>query len=648
MNMVIFELNYIQGFMLHACLCRFLKKRGPSLIIVLNLFYPLSAQIVDDSTQTIYGTKETYFYYTSDLLHPLSIPKRIPDTTLYHIAEVDPIEIRQRSWTNLGNTGTALRPLFPFLSRNIEQETGLSAYDAYFQSLDSIQHYHSLTRPYLYLSGHLGQQGRSSLDLRFSQNLNPALNIFLGLNRIDSDKQIGASLARDDRNVISTSYHFRFNYSSTDSLFVFLGSWEHQDHNVEETGGIWVPEQALRTEYFQYQRATVRLLDAEQQNKRRRVHLLQRIQLHPNFYPYLSLLREKQENLYTDNINLNTRDSLIYRKTRFSENMTSQFMGLQTWVYEWGGMGKHGGLSYRLYAKKRNLHFTDSDSTRGHMGIRQETHTGAEYKYNFSPKYQWQAEMVQMNGAHYNFSSRMISPHFLIKGRYTKRPPPLFAQYHNGNHQYWDQDLIPEHVYQIAWEGQFSNTHDTIPKTILHLKPQISLVGRKNMVYFAQDRLPYQSANTWQHMGQYGFSFENRFLENRMGFYTQVLRQHRLQDPQYLLRFPEWWGIGRVFYQDTWFEDYLRVHIGVDFHVHSRYHAHAYHPITQQFYLQDDVKIGGYLPLNFFFNVGIENFRGFLKIIHFNQLRNSGYFATPNYPAEKRLFNVGFSWAFFD
>ncbi len=45
----------------------------------------------------------------------------------------------------------------------------------------------------------------------------------------------------------------------------------------------------------------------------------------------------------------------------------------------------------------------------------------------------------------------------------------------------------------------------------------------------------------------------------------------------------------------------------------------------------------------------VKNFRVFLKMTHFNQFdRFDGYFATPYYPGQKKVLDLGVKWYFFN
>ena len=250
------------------------------------------AQILDDTTRAVYGARRTFYFYQSDLFKRVTPPKRVVDTTLYEVPNVSFLDSHSHRWADLGNHGTALRPVFPIFPKRIRQGTGFSAYDPYFVDIDSVKHYHHLDRPYILLNVFLGRQGRSFLDTYFTNNLSPVWNLSLGFRRIDTEKQVGARSFRGDKSVVSNAFHVGLNHVSLDSLFIFTLVWQRQIHNLYETGGIWVPEDALTAEFFKYRRADVRLDQALGQDRRRNLHVMQRLQLFPEIHPYVSLHRE--------------------------------------------------------------------------------------------------------------------------------------------------------------------------------------------------------------------------------------------------------------------------------------------------------------------------------------------------------------------
>ena len=90
---------------------------------------------------------------------------------------------------------------------------------------------------------------------------------------------------------------------------------------------------------------------------------------------------------------------------------------------------------------------------------------------------------------------------------------------------------------------------------------------------------------------------------------------------------------------------------GIDVHWKSSYKANGYDLVTQQFYYQDDFNIHSYPVIDLFLDFRIKHFSAFLKLSHCNEYWLApapSYFVTPFYPGQKKAFDIGFIWSFFD
>ena len=79
------------------------------------------------------------------------------------------------------------------------------------------------------------------------------------------------------------------------------------------------------------------------------------------------------------------------------------------------------------------------------------------------------------------------------------------------------------------------------------------------------------------------------------------------------------------------------------------YFAYDYDPITQQFFLQNDFEVEGYLLADLFADLRIGRWNFFFKLVNVgDQILDDGYFITPYYRGQQRTFDFGISWVFFD
>jgi hypothetical protein len=99
----------------------------------------------------------------------------------------------------------------------------------------------------------------------------------------------------------------------------------------------------------------------------------------------------------------------------------------------------------------------------------------------------------------------------------------------------------------------------------------------------------------------------------------------------------------------------LYVQVGTDLHYKSRYYADAYMPLTQQFYIQNQLPTEGYVLADVFANFRISRVRLFVKynnILRFVSTTFSdsklNYFSTPFYTGMNNTLSFGVNWPLFD
>ena len=281
----------------------------------------------------------------------------------------------------------------------------------------------------------------------------------------------------------------------------------------------------------------------------------------------------------------------------------AQRFTLTSTTLETGLMGQLKGTSYRLYGWKRNFYLGETDSLVGHFGRQSEHLLGLNHRFVVKEGLvSGRTEMSYLFGGHYRLWHQLLLGRGTARFGYAKRPVPLLYRHYESHYKPWTRSFLPTEDMELG----FSYNHP-LPDYLM-LRPEMRVFGQRRMVYFAQDTLPYQSGPRWLGQLQYGLRAEGHFFRRLILLDVHLLRQHRLRDPERLQRIPAWWMNARVAYQDSWFQDYVRVLTGVDLHWESSYYAPAYHPITQQFHLQDDFLVQGYVPVDFFFCFAIENF----------------------------------------
>ena len=194
----------------------------------------LSGQIVDDSTQLVYGPETTSFTTEFNLLNNLESYQTI-DTSIYLFERQSYVNRSKRRFQDLGNFGTALFPVFHTPQATFGRTSGFNAYTRYsFQPLDF--KYYDTKSPFINLFVFLGGGNRNIVDVGFSRNVNENWNIGFDMSRITANKQL-APESQTDRLVVGSSFTAYTHYKHSKLPYQLTLNYASMNHEVEEQGG---------------------------------------------------------------------------------------------------------------------------------------------------------------------------------------------------------------------------------------------------------------------------------------------------------------------------------------------------------------------------------------------------------------------------
>ncbi|MGB5979230.1 MAG: putative porin, partial [Cyclobacteriaceae bacterium] len=264
---------------------------------------------------TRYFTEEEYFREDSTFHYV--------DTTLAGLHRFEVIERLEQKYQNLGANGTAMNPIFPVAPTTIGRTPGFTVYDPYALPADSVRYYDTRS-PYTKMHLVFGGNNRNLVDLIYSRNINSRWNIAGHMYRIITDKQIGASARRDDRNAVLNRYGFNTSYRSEDGKYALLGSFVRSKLDIEELGGIVPPSTGVISDFYDTDNVSIELNGADASELRQDYHLYHQYILSPILQVYHRLDRRNQVNSYRDPL---STDDLAYYPNIFirSDTTTDRF-----------------------------------------------------------------------------------------------------------------------------------------------------------------------------------------------------------------------------------------------------------------------------------------------------------------------------------
>ena len=146
------------------------------------------SRVIDDTTKQIYGPNTSKYYFERDVFY--NRPVLHPIDTFIHNYHRNSSYVHANNflYQDLGNIGTAIRPIYTTTPENIGATTGFHSYDLYWDT-EQIRYYDTKS-PYTNMRLILGGRGRSLTRATFSRNINPRWNFGFTYRGLFVDKQI--------------------------------------------------------------------------------------------------------------------------------------------------------------------------------------------------------------------------------------------------------------------------------------------------------------------------------------------------------------------------------------------------------------------------------------------------------------------------
>lgn len=613
-----------------------------SLILILALITgQLVAQrskIVDDSTKQVYGAYTTFYHTFPDIKYNRDNLRKI-DTLVYDIHSFTLSDKNRNKIIDLGNLGTASRPVFYKPSEEIGLTSGFDAYEPYYYTPQNIIYYDSRS-PYTLLDVALGGKNRNYTLVEHNRNITPYLNIGFRFRRISADKQVAAA-RRGDRQTLSTAYYLHGDYQSKNGKYIILGSLSRINHNVRENGGVKVPEGNPVEDYFD-KNADIYLKNANSRDFRLGFHLYNEYKLVDPFQIYHSLETVMNKYFYKDNPldgSGDTGDQAFYDQILISSDSTSNKAQFNQLINEIGLKGDLKDLFYNFYVKFRNMNYIHQYLPLD--GHEYEQSGGFNLRYNFDSLQYIHAGGALMLDGNYRFGGTYYMKFLEVEYWRTSNKPSVIEQNYFGNH--------------YEWHNQFKSTKSDYLKGSITLnykgikfKPSFSLSNIQDHIYYNTDKMPAQASGSARILSP-GIIFNFRLLK-KLFFESELIYTNISGDGEAVnsFRIPEWFANGKLYFSGPLFNSALYLEAGVQLHYKSAYYAYGYAPSIQQFYIQDDFLIPSHTVADLFVDFQIATFTMFVKYVYVNQKKLGGYFTAPDYIGQRSTFDIGVRWMFFN
>jgi hypothetical protein len=612
-------------------------------------------QDVYNATTTLFTTQEN-IQYNQKGYQPIA-----DDMSIIGMHRFTFVQQHGNKLQNLGNNGTAAKPIFYVIPGNIGVTSGFHAYDIYFRSPDQLRYYDTKS-PYSKLYVILARFGSFYADVCHSRNLTPNWNIGANFRNMMTDKEWVPN-SRGDKNVIAYGLDLFTHYKTDNEQYQLLAHFLIAKHRVRETGGIYTkryvsnPNPTAEHMLWKMDMANrLRIKDLqkspESSDARRRFHLYHQLALTEQLWAYHELRIWKNKHQFkTDALHENNKMFLESNKI----DTTTTFWNSQN---EWGTKGDWKDWFYCGYYRHKKIECRPQQKENN-----KDLH---EHYMGLSARYQLADETGFLHlGGEYLLQEGCYKAHAAYEGaifdlacEHSRYKPSFLEQYCYDYHHNGDEQLTPPAATRIS--GGFLLVGSSV-----QLKPHLSLTRITDHIYFEHKFKGSKDLKSSQKVTTIAVPKQTKKhadivtlgtdLDLAFGAYmhwdSEFTAAKALGPSAELFNIPTFLINSRLYYTNTTDAGNGTFETGIDVHWKSSYKADAYDPVTQQFYLQDVFTVHSYPIIDLFLNFRIKNFGAFLKFSHCNEswlAPAPGYFVTPYYPGQKKAFDIGINWSFFD
>lgn len=606
------------------------------------------SRIIDDTTKQIFGPNTSKYFFERDVFYNRQILHSIDTFSRNFHRNSSYVQKYNNLYQDLGNIGTAIRPIYYQTPETIGVSGGFHAYDLYWDT-EQVRYFDTKSS-YSNMQLILGGKGRSLTRATFSRNINQRWNFGFTYRGLFVDKQIQRK-GKADRITRSNYYDAYTTYQNKDSTYRIFFNFRRSFHRVNEFGGVRVdPEDSTGLiDYFDIN-AKPWLTTAQSDDLRMNVHLFHQYSIGTALQVYHTADRYRQANRFLDIQNQSQEDFYDFVEIQDSDSVrdVSKF---KTFRNEVGIKGSLSKLFYNGYYAIRHYNMSNNHLLSDTLNIRtngDESYLGGRISLKLDSLVEVNGWAEVMQEGNYRIQGSIRSKWFEASLKQMQYAASFLSQTYRGSHD--------------VWENNFSNIESTQINGYLHYKnsvltfsPGITLTRLKNYVFFdqvtgvdtVQQVLPIQSAGN-QIITAPEVRFSVTFFRH-ITFSNQTIYTLFIENADQAIRVPELFVNAQLSYANIFYNGNLDMHAGVDLHWKSAYYAPGYDPVIQQYYTQDIFQSPAFPLVDIFFNAKIKRARVFFKYNNLIQvLLKTGYFPTPYYPGQRNILDFGFDWSFYD
>ncbi len=230
---------------------------------------------------------------------------------------------------------------------------------------------------------------------------------------------------------------------------------------------------------------------------------------------------------------------------------------------------------------------------------------------------------------------RLFGKDAVIKAdAYIKNTTPAFYLRHNHSRFFWWDNPDLNMMQQIYAGGE---VYVESSKTTL----KAGVESIQNYIYIGKEGTPVQHGSNLQVVSA---RIKQDFRFRAFGWENEACWQ--LSSDKSVIPLPSL-SVYSNMYLAVKLAKVLTVQLGADVHYNTVYYAPYYEPATQQFQLQDEVKVGGYPLVNAYVNFHLKQARFFIMAYNLSsKFANPDYFSLAHYPLNPMVLKMGIAVTF--
>jgi Putative porin len=624
---------------------------------------------LDDSTKVVYGPTSTKYFLEEDVFNNRKRLYNI-DTTVDGIHNYNFVQRYKNLYQDLGNIGTAIRPIFYKAPEQIGTLLGYDAFSLYTFKPSQVRYYNTKS-PFSNIVYVPGGNDQDLLQFELSRNIDSLWNVGINVQRISANKQLIDKTATSDNTAISHwDFMIHSNYQTKNKKYALLAYLNLSDHNSNDQGGVVQEKYTVKEGTVDVQKTRTLqemlslggnrplLTNASTRDKSYNLHIYHEYVGYKAFQVYQVIDFQTRKVLFKDanfsdewktgfypyafkttdglGVRYPTDTSTLKKLVLDSLYNESKFSNFE---YKTGIKGFYRGFNYRLHFRQRFYDYTNPlNST--YNKSRNENFLGIWLNQYFKDSTRFFAEFEKsLSTDDYKLNGEFQGKWLNVGGNFQSSSPTFLQQLtYNNSFRWYNSTTALSNVKTL---NIFGYTDLKIKQLII--RPSIDV--NKILSYIYYDSLSYvQQAKEDIEVYRFGLGFD--FKRGRFSTTNQIFYTERTGPD--LIRFPKVFINSRVAF-DLLYKKKLYIQTGVELHYKSSYYADGYMPAIQQFHLQDKQEISGYLQTDVFADLRINRVRIFVKFAHVNQgLFNGGYYASPGFAGMGRVLAFGVHWLLFD